>query len=832
MRAKSKKLLVACCVVACGSVLATGAALTNEVASASTLTHTATFVETNTDRGRAYWNNYGADGHVVAGAAGIYSNMYTDKGVSATTLHTGGKMATARFFWNYGVDTTDTTYGLDESAPISKWGSPLGITSNNNTIQDYKLYKPGTELPSDGRWHNTWNESVAPGREMAMWFDLDETAPIYFTVNVADWNNKVSTTTPITVSVYGLEENGTYASGQGSVMKDFATQTWDEIYGAGSTPLATATVTAQGTYVTFKLEGAGRYQVVAYAGDTTLAFANRPNPMFNGFFFDKTQPGVVTGTMQDIEYNLPAGATNHSGNPAQYEEGKGALLSNPSYPGYEFKGWFLEDSYTTQVTEISKTDTGKKTLYAKFDPIVKSDNIDMTTRGNWEGTYGKDAYIIWTSEYVDSDEDGTKDKDIQQAYTKGIYTSEGSAYTGKITYDVPANANLTKGEYAMAAQGGYAMSNLLTRYGYHSTGWDSLEKKNWTANPEWFGDMLNVPGSTTEKVNTRVGCGAANQAASFAFTLSEAFFDRYEYVDISFYHSFAFNHSVKSDDAHAAVYQPTIYKGKYYTYHSTAELKAQFDSMTPVSISKAPYVYEAGQMTAGTTHTGFYATYRFTEAGDYTFVNWADTTQANDYRANVAGVFFDYGTAKARYTITYNGIGAGSGVTMPNDYVTEFGANSSLTLPTPTKAYAEFDGWYDAQTGGNKVTTLADKNTNLSLWPRFNNTEWEVSYDFGSYTGKVYLDENRTQELTKTKFDYYTAITLPTTLYLEGDYEFKGWYEDQDYEYDTTGFGAGENAQNWTFYAKIEAAPVLPTVSNITYVLDGGVPSGKSYAYR
>lgn len=67
-----------------------------------------------------------------------------------------------------------------------------------------------------------------------------------------------------------------------------------------------------------------------------------------------------------ITYVLDGG-TNSSNNPAEYTYGTGvASFDNPTKEGYEFLGWFAESTFTTRFTQITSTQSGNVTLYAKW----------------------------------------------------------------------------------------------------------------------------------------------------------------------------------------------------------------------------------------------------------------------------------------------------------------------------------------------------------------------------------------------------------------------------------------------------------------------------------
>ncbi|MBQ8118093.1 MAG: InlB B-repeat-containing protein, partial [Lachnospiraceae bacterium] len=67
-----------------------------------------------------------------------------------------------------------------------------------------------------------------------------------------------------------------------------------------------------------------------------------------------------------ISYSLDGGR-NANENPSSYVYGIGvAAFQKASRPGYDFEGWFLDETYTQPIQSISNTATGNLTLYAKF----------------------------------------------------------------------------------------------------------------------------------------------------------------------------------------------------------------------------------------------------------------------------------------------------------------------------------------------------------------------------------------------------------------------------------------------------------------------------------
>ena len=109
----------------------------------------------------------------------------------------------------------------------------------------------------------------------------------------------------------------------------------------------------------------------------------------------KTQEGNVTvyakwsknPVYSKITYNLdggklPAGAID------EYQEGKGVKLPVPEKEGYDFLGWTLTSSSTKYVTELTATQTGNVTLYAKWKVQIVMSDINYELDG---GTNPKNA---------------------------------------------------------------------------------------------------------------------------------------------------------------------------------------------------------------------------------------------------------------------------------------------------------------------------------------------------------------------------------------------------------------------------------------------------------
>ncbi|ECL7894802.1 TPA: InlB B-repeat-containing protein [Listeria innocua] len=148
----------------------------------------------------------------------------------------------------------------------------------------------------------------------------------------------------------------------------------------------------------------------------------------------------------------------------------------------------------------------------------------------------------------------------------------------------------------------------------------------------------------------------------------------------------------------------------------------------------------------------------------YTFEGWYDAQTGgnkwnfatNKMPGNNITLYARY-SAKS-YTTTFDK--EGTTTTQTANY------DSLLTEPTaPTKTGYTFDGWYDAETGGNKWNFATDKMPakNITLYARFTVKSYTATFDKDGTT-------------TTQTANYDSLLTEPTAPTKEG-YTFDGWYD-------------------------------------------------------
>ena len=132
----------------------------------------------------------------------------------------------------------------------------------------------------------------------------------------------------------------------------------------------------------------GWYSNDSFASDTkiTSPFIAPNNAMT---VYAKWIPNIY-----NISYNVLDEATNT--NPNTYTYGTTTVLSDAEKTGYEFLGWYTDDVYSNQITEIGSDEIDDKVLFGKFEPKVYSMIYNLNGGVNNDrnpSTYTTDAEV-------------------------------------------------------------------------------------------------------------------------------------------------------------------------------------------------------------------------------------------------------------------------------------------------------------------------------------------------------------------------------------------------------------------------------------------------------
>lgn len=187
------------------------------------------------------------------------------------------------------------------------------------------------------------------------------------------------------------------------------------------------------------------------------------------------------------------------------------------------------------------------------------------------------------------------------------------------------------------------------------------------------------------------------------------------------------------------------------------------------------------------------------------------------------------GRKNTKYFITLN---LNGGTLEYGGNIIEFSEGETVVLPVPKRDDYDFAGWYDnADFTGARYIALDGKYaySDREFWAEWvkyeknpeNNSEEKPEVKI--YKIKYVLNEGFFDGQAKESYTAGERIILPTPVRLE--YNFAGWYEDENF----SGKAVAEISENSygdkTFYAKWEKIPQdpVPQSYKITFMLDGGV---------
>ena len=648
---------------------------------------------------------YGQDGYIVLNGEKnkFYSDMYSDAGEESAA---SSGLQTASGWTNNNQNTYLTVEGkeLRKDLPIDKWAV---CSQNWQALPDFagaaiesSLYAPSTTESTSARVQSGWDNGT---KDMSVIVNKSQTGIAYLTVYI---NNLGGSNADIDVAVY-----------RGAVFAPHAsTDALNDYY--GGKPLAKTTVNKLGSYVTFKLDGKGAFQiVVSRAVDENGTVTGTADPMITGLFFDGEKPSLA---------------------------------------------WADTDSLTGT---------------------------------NWEGTYGKDGYVILDYDLATSE---------NIAYTKGIYNSGETAYTGKVAYTTESLAYNAANVSSINTAPEWKVKNselslndsLVSRYGMNVS---MYEYKVWLDGSEatngriYKDNMLKKPGAAETVAVRAGGRNNANEGvASFTFTVTEKAVQNGA-LFVTTYHNNCMDGY--KDNANYLV-------SLYNEYHSST-VKEQKPNSMPLESIEATSV----------KNTNFYTTFKISKAGDYSIRINPDMNKA---RGTIMGVFFDkekpvVSSTAGTYNITYVIEDGTNAAENPSTYTFQNGV-AAFAEAIPDDADASFDGWYQDETRSSKPISSvpAGMNVDLTLYAKIIKP-FVITYEIGSGTNNA---EN------PLKANSGDSIILKDAVAPARHY-FEGWYTSADFTENTKVVGSYTVTGNVTFYAKYSEVEKF----TITYVLDGGTNS-------
>ena len=371
---------------------------------------------------------------------------------------------------------------------------------------------------------------------------------------------------------------------------------------------------------------------------------------------------------------------------ATYDQALGTL-PNPSKPGYTFDGWYIDGTKITAAT-ISNY-TSDKTAVAHW------------TANTYTLTYDANAGSLYNTTT-----DLKLDSTLWASATKTQTFTYGQAMTGLKSMSKPgytfnglySTSNTTDKKYTAASV--YDVAGPMTVYG------------NWTANT--YTVTYDANAGTLYNTTTDLNLGgtawaSATKTQTFTYgsrmtALKSA--GKTGYTFNGWYTAASGGTQRTTSTVYDTVGDSTIY-GHWTAVQITGTFNTNYPDGTSTTSTKTETYGSAMQVPSDPSFAGYSFLGWFTSASGGTRVT---ASTVSTYTSNMT--FYAHWTSKV-ITLNVNASGLYNTNTDIYDGSTKYtggttGINTAhkyTNLPTLTKAGYTFNGWYDAASGGTRITT-------------------------------------------------------------------------------------------------------------------------------
>lgn len=504
-------------------------------------------------------------------------------------------------------------------------------------------------------------------------------------------------------------------------------------------------------------------------------------------------------------------------------------LPVPTRAYYDFEGWYTEDG-KTHVTKTYQQETNKDiTVYAKWTPHTYTVSFDPNS-GNCDtssiiGTVDKPIGTLPTP---------TKDYYRWDGWYKENGTKIDSTYVQHEDDNITVYAHWTPNPYTMTfdANGGSVSPTQKTCYVDTKVGDLPVPTRNYYTFKGWFtaksgGTEITkddaqrtdsaitvyaqwTPGEYTITLNPNGGNGDTTTIKAKVDTPVDLPDRTRNYYNFKGWYTASTDGSIVSDP----YTQSNTTNRTFYAYWSPMQYTMKFDAnggTTPVSTKQ---YYVDTKVSDLPTPTRNY----------YTFNGWyTEKTGGTKVDSNFAHPNTDTITVYAQwspkpFTLTLDPKN-GSSTTARTCYVdTKIG-----DLPTPTRDYYKFLGWFTAESGGNKVTpeTKFSNDSNRTIYG-----QWELKPESNWVTQDKVPSGAK---ITQTSYSYRESTEST-------DSSKSGWTGNGDY-WKKTGSGSKQYASfpstfdtNNSVYKSLDKSPYTGS-NNGTTKREVSNPTWAGYVY-
>ena len=553
---------------------------------------------------------------------------------------------------------------------------------------------------------------------------------------------------------------------------------------------------------------------------------------------DKTLNAKWTAIPYEITYELNGG-TNHANNPSTYTvENETITLQDATKDGFNFCGWFSDETFTTQVTEIANGSTEDITLYARwgntFDhPHIYLNNANLQWdeamilighEKNSEG-YNQSAnpvpntqlvYFHPEVEWLDQTRFSIlKAKDWEfnnEAFDTRInYLNDHigvqqnynfrSGYTYYVTGSVPSTINLQEAKYDNAVD--YpslpffnAIQSVKVRDA--KNGAYTVADGEWPATLSLTGTNMGANGGWNNTERNTITSSSSNDpeeahrkyVAVVTGLITQTFSNLKEDYIFEGWGTGDSPSSTADTYEYHITENTTVYAFFTKIYRTVIMLDQEGAAQKGTTSVTATYGEDMPEATMPTAADGYDFNGYYDAVGTQYYNARGASARAWD-KKDTECTLYPY-WSPIEYTITYH-LNDGSGTMTPTTYTVE---SETFELPTPTKTGYTFAGWYEnVELTGNAVDQIEKGSTtgNKEYWAKWNVASYTITFEAEGGSGGP-------STLTVPFGNQLPDITIPTNA----GHLFLGYYDGTGTQYyDANGKGLKKMpANNITLYAK------------------------------
>ncbi len=453
-------------------------------------------------------------------------------------------------------------------------------------------------------------------------------------------------------------------------------------------------------------------------------------------------------------------------NPGSIPKGQKYILSDPECDGFEFAGWFTDDSHKNQITHLSAEQSENITLYAKW----------------YEKSY-KINYVL------ESNESSINSSDIENNNPLSRKTSE-SVYLGN----------------PVCISGNFIFQGWFTDSDYTNpiASIDSYFCNDITLYAKWQGRKFSVIYDMGSAANSTYATSNPNPDSYFygdELILQPAENGNPDFTFAGWFEDSLFTNEItslnKNSSGDKIIYAKWIVK-EYPVNYVLAD-NSGIDENT-ISHSN-PLTRQAESTVSLSDATSSDKNFKF--AGWYTSPDFEANSKITKIPANTNATITLYAKwVIAEYSISYDYAMINQmylKIDNPNPEKYNFGDNFELH-DISAKGFI-FNGWCTDSARKNKITALPKEiYGDITLYADFTEMTYIISYELGSNEVSAESVVNQNTVFVRTTTE---QISLKEAQTLDTNYAFDGWYLDRDYTEEVEYIRAYTTG-NITLYAKWE----------------------------